>query len=331
MPWASSDTVIDPEETAMKRLILLSTLVILGASSILVAGFQAPAGAPGQGREGRVRGPVGPPPGGPPTLDIKKVKENLWMITGGGGGNTVVFQTANGLVVVDTKLPGTGQAILDKIKTVTPKPITTIINTHTHIDHVGSNDFFGSTVEFIAHENTKAHMKKMDIFNGEKSVFLPKKTYRDTLTIGKGNDEIDLFYFGPAHTSGDTFVVFKAVRAMHAGDAFAGKNVPIVDTNNGGSVINYGKTVAKAASTIKNVDTVIGGHTNDPMTFADLKQYSEFNNDFAAWIAAERKAGKTAEQAGEDYKIPEKYTGYGLGAGRYKGNIRTGYKELDAK
>jgi glyoxylase-like metal-dependent hydrolase (beta-lactamase superfamily II) len=322
----------------MKRSILLGALLSIGVLSIAAAGFQnPPAGAAGQGREGREgrgRGD-GRGRGGPPMLDIKKVKDNLWMITG-GGGNTAVFQTANGLVVVDTKNPGTGQAILDKIKTVTDKPITTIINTHTHADHTGSNEFFGTMVEFIAQENTKANMEKMDNFKGDKAVFLPKKTYKDKLTIGKGADEIDLFYFGPAHTSGDSFVVFKSLRTMHAGDAFAGKTVPIVDTNNGGSVLGYGKTLAAAASKIKNVDTIINGHTNDPTTFADLKDYADFNNEFAAWVQAEKKAGKTAEQAGEEWKMPEKWAmkGYMAGGGLfggYKGNIATGYKELDAK
>jgi len=306
---------------------------VIGALSIAVAGYQEPArgqgGGDGRGRgEGRGRGPAGPP-----MLDIKKVKDNLWMITG-GGGNSAVFVTAEGITLVDTKNPGNGQAILDKIKTVSDRPITRIINTHTHGDHTGSNEFFGTTVEIVAQENTKSNMEKMDAFKGDKSVFLPKKTYKDKMTIGKGADEIDLFYFGPAHTSGDSFVVFKSLRVVHAGDAFAGKTIPIVDTNNGGSAIYYGRTLAKAASSIKNVDVVINGHTNDPTTFADLKEYADFNNDFAKWVEAEKKAGKTAEQAGEEYKIPEKYKGYALGGalfGGYKGNIQTAYKELDKK
>ena len=142
------------------------------------------------------------------------------MITG-GGGNTAAFITDAGVVLVDTKLANWGPAILDKVKTVTNKPVTTIINTHTHGDHNGSNEFFGTTVEIVAQENTKANMEKMDAFKGDKSVFLPKKTYKDKLTIGKGKEEIDLFYFGPAHTNGDAWVVFKALRVLHSGDAFA--------------------------------------------------------------------------------------------------------------
>ena len=107
------------------------------------------------------------------------------------------------------RTPGGGQLILDKIRTVTDKPITTIINTHTHADHTGGNEFFGTSVEFVAHENTKANMEKMDNFKGDKSVFLPKKTYKDKLTLG-GKDEIDLYYFGPAHTNGDACRVQRA-------------------------------------------------------------------------------------------------------------------------
>src|SRR5258705_128309 len=71
------------------------------------------------------------------------------------------------------------------------------------------------------------------------------------MTLGSGADQIDLYYFGPAHTSGDSFVVFPAIRAMHAGDAFANKGFPLVDMPNGGSAVQYGQTLAKAAATIK--------------------------------------------------------------------------------
>src|SRR5579862_7042685 len=189
----------------MTRTPILSALIAVGALSIAVAGFQEPGRGQGRG-EGRGRGPAGPP-----VLDIKKVKDNLWMITG-NGGNTAVFETANGLVVVDTKNPGSGQAILDKIKTVSSKPITTIINTHTHADHTGSNEFFGTTVDSVVQENTKANMAKMPGFSGEKAQFLPKLTFKDKTTLFSGKDQIELYYFGPGHTNGDAWVLFPSLR-----------------------------------------------------------------------------------------------------------------------
>ena len=209
---------------------------------------------------------------------IEKVKDSLYVITGSGmaspdafsGGNTAVFITERGVVLVDTKLPGWGQAILDQIKTVTNKPVTTIINTHTHNDHTGSNEFFGATVETIAHDSTRANMVKMDEFKGDKSKFLPKKTYKDKLSIGTGKDQVDLYYLGVGHTNGDTFVVFPAVRTMHTGDMFAWKALPYIDASNGGSVIAHPQTLAKVIATVQNIDTVITGHT-PVLAWNDLK------------------------------------------------------------
>jgi len=295
----------------MRRVIVLGVLLAIGGVSLAVKGFQAPKG-----------------PQGPPVAEIQKVKDNLYMLTG-GGGNTAVFVTDSGVVVVDTKLAGWGQAILDKIKTVTNKPVTMIINTHTHGDHTGSNEFFGA-VDIVAQDNTKTNMERMDAFKGDKSKFLPNKTFKDKLTLGRGKEEMDLYYFGPGHTNGDAWVVFRSLRVMHAGDMFAWKSTPIIDTSNGGSAVEYGKTLAKAASTLRDVDTIITGHTT-LMTPADLKEYAQFNNDFIEWVQGEIKAGKSVDQAAAEYKIPEKYQGYTAGGsfmGGVKGNIQTAYKEL---
>ena len=71
-----------------------------------------------------------------------------------------MFITNDGVVVVDTKLAGWGQVLLDKIKTVTTKPVIRIINTHTHGDHTGSNNMFPAAVDIVAQENTKANMER---------------------------------------------------------------------------------------------------------------------------------------------------------------------------
>ena len=300
----------------MKRGIVLGILLATGGISLAATGFQ--------GREGRG-------PQGPNVAEIEKVNDRLYMITG-GGGNTAAFITDAGVVLVDTKLANWGQAILDKVKSVTNKPITTIINTHTHGDHNGSNEFFGASVEFVAQENTKTNMEKMDAFKGDKSVFIPKKTFKDKLTLGKGADQIDLYYFGRAHTNGDAWVVFPALRAMHSGDAFAGKTTPIIDANNGGSAVDYGKTITKAASSVKNVDTIITGHS-PRMTMADLKEYGAFNADFVKWVQGEIKAGKTVDAAAAEYKLPEQYKGYAVSTflGGIKNNIQVAYNELNKK
>src|SRR5262245_64447599 len=131
----------------MRRRVVLGAIIAIGALSMATSAFQ---GAGGGGRQG-----------GPNVAQIEKVKDNLYMITG-GGGNTAAFITDAGVVIVDTKLANWGQALIDKVRTVSEKPISLIMNTHTHGDHTGSNEFFGPTVDVVAQENTKTYMQNMD-------------------------------------------------------------------------------------------------------------------------------------------------------------------------
>jgi glyoxylase-like metal-dependent hydrolase (beta-lactamase superfamily II) len=311
----------------MKRAVVLAMIVGVGVGTATLVSNAQQAGGRDGGPRGGGRGPAFPPISAP-----EKVAENLYMIPG-QGGNTAAFIIANGVVLVDTKLANNGQAILDQVKTVTNKPITHIINTHTHGDHTGSNDFFPASVEIVTQENTAENMKKMPAFQEEsKKHGLPDRTFKDKMTLLKGNEAIDLFYFGPAHTNGDAFVVFRSARVMHAGDAFANKGQPIVDANNGGSGVGYPQTLSKAAGAIKNVTTVITGHST-VMKWQDFVEYGEFNRLLVEHARQSLAAGKTPEQAMADFKLPAKFQGYNLTGGRGGpgGNFTALFAELQKK
>ena len=306
----------------MRRAIVLGVLIACGALSMAAAAVQAPQAALS--------------PAALSATKIEKVKDNLYIVTGASvvnrdafsGGNTAAFITDAGVVIVDTKLAGWGQVILDRIRTVTNKPITTIINTHTHGDHTGSNEFFGTSVETIVQENTKTNMANMDAFKGDKAKFLPKRTYKDRLTIGKGKDQIDLYYFGPGHTNGDTFVVFTALRTMHTGDMFPWKDAPFLDRNNGGSGVEMPRTLDKLLKGVKNVDTIIGGHQT-VQQWKDLEEFQRFNTDLLAAVQAAVKAGKTVDEATASIDLTKKYKGYV--STRTAAAIQAIYEELGKK
>src|SRR6185312_8161851 len=303
----------------MKRLILIASLVGVGALS--VAAFQQP------------------PANAPKVVEVEKLRDNLWMLKG-GGGNTAVFVRANGITIVDTKNPGWGQPILDAVKKLSDKPVTQIINTHTHGDHVSGNVEMPVNVEIIVQDNTKKNMEEMrgatgiaqngpptNIFKEHNGRGMPTKTFKDRMTVNKGADEIDLYYFGRGHTNGDAWVVFPALRLVHAGDIFSGRNIPLLDANNGGSGVEIGNTLEKAAKSLKNIDTIITGHSTT-MTMADLSEYAQFNKDFMTAVQAEKKAGKTADQIAAAWKLPAKYKGYAdptandAGKTRLKANVQ---------
>jgi cyclase len=300
----------------MKRTTLLAVVVAAGSLSMVVAAYQPPS----------------PAPTGPKVIDIEKLRDNLYVLTSStpgnpatfSGGNVAVFITDGGVTLVDDKLAGWGQAVLDKVKSVTDKPVTRIINTHTHGDHTGNNGFFGANVEIVAHENTKTNMARMPAFAGENAKFLPGKTYQDKTTLGSGKEQIDLYYFGKGHTSGDTFVVFPALRVLHTGDMFAWKDAPVCDRNNGGTCVDFPRTLQKAIAGIKNVDTVIPGHS--PMqTPKDLQEFQRFVADLLSHTTNQMKAGKTVDEAVASFKV-DKYPGYKNE--RVKAAVQAIYDEL---
>jgi len=266
----------------------------------------------------------------PPLPDLVKVKDNLYVITSSTpgpeftGGNVGVLVGASCVTVVDTKLSNYGPSIIEKIRKVTDKPITTIINTHTHGDHTGSKEAFPN-VEIVAHENTKANMAKMPAFKDDKAKFLPSKTYKDKLSVGSGKDRIDLYYFGAGHTNGDTWVHYPALRVLQTGDMFAWRDAPTIDRTNGGSGIEYPKTLAKAIAGIKNVDTVIPGHS--PVTTPkDLQEYQKFMAEWIAAVQTAAKEGKSIDAATAAIDLTAKYPGYTKE--RYKTAITSVYNEL---
>jgi len=287
----------------MKRSMVLGALVILGALSGVVGAQQGGRG--------------GPP--APMVVEVEKLKDNLFVLRG-GGGNTAAFITATGVVLVDTKLPGWGKPIIEAVQKLTDKPVTTIINTHTHFDHVSGNVEFPATVDVVTHANTARLMQEANPVTGlqtgpQPNIFkengnrgLAKRTFTDRMTLGSGNERIELYYFGRAHTSGDAFVVFPFHRVLHTGDTFPNKGVPIMDANNGGSGVAYADTLAKAAA-LPNIDTVITGHS-PLMTMADVKEYSDFNRAFVEAVRAAKKAGQTVDQFTSSWKVPERFKGY---------------------
>jgi len=310
----------------MKRMLILGGLIATGALSMTVSAYQLQPRAP----EPAVR-----------VVEAIKVKDNLFLLTGGGGSTGVLIGT-NGVVVIDTKNPGWGQPLLNKIKELTPKPVTMIINTHSHLDHVAGNVEFPA-IDVVTQENTAANMKRITPVTGlalrparEYGIFaehsgrnLAKRTFKDRMTLGSGNDRIDLYYFGRAHTDGDAVVVFPTLRVAHFGDLFRGKMQPLLDANAGGSGLEYPATLMKAYSTIKNVDTIINGHTSTTTTWADLKEYADYMAAFVAYTRAQMKAGKSVDDAAAGFKTPEQFKGYAaLAADRLKSDMQVIYNEL---
>jgi glyoxylase-like metal-dependent hydrolase (beta-lactamase superfamily II) len=306
----------------MKRAILLITA--LAAASLS-------AGAQGRGSAQPIR------------MQTLSVYDILYVLTG-NGGNTLALMRDDGVVLIDTKTAGSGKALQENIESVSDKPVTTIINTHAHADHTGSNPEFPTATQIIAQEHTKANMQKMDAFKGPNARFLPNKTVADRMTLFDGADRMELYYFGRGHTDGDLVVIFPEKRVAYFGDLFPAKAAPLIDVANGGSGVEFPKTLARAVADIKGIARVVTGHDTSiavmanaasgsaifanprPMAWKDLEEYADFNRDFLAAVQEAIKAGKSAAEAAASLQLPERYKDYNMQNAR--ANVEAIYNEL---
>jgi cyclase len=250
------------------------------------------------------------------------------------------------VTVIDTKNPGWGAPLLEKIKTLTPKPVTMIINTHTHGDHVSGNVEFPANVDIVAHENTKANMTAMrpasfvappaggpppNIFTQNNGKGMAKRTFKDSMTVGSGADRIELHYFGPAHTNGDTMVFFPAARVLHMADVFATKGLPGMDSNNGGTGVGYVNTLKKAADFAdkNNVEAIVNGHFATTTSRADLREFIDYVGDFVKSVQDGKRSGKSVDDVAKAWATPAKYKGYEAMpvAVRVRANVELIFKE----
>jgi glyoxylase-like metal-dependent hydrolase (beta-lactamase superfamily II) len=279
---------------------------------------------------------------GPKVAKIEQVRDSLYWITEGTGGpgasNLAVLVTDNGVVLVDTKNPEWGSEIQRLIRTVTEKPVTTIINTHAHTDHTGSNAEFSSGVEFIVQENTRINLAKevceplanCGFLSGEKAGYLPKKTFKNRMSLGSGNNRVELFNFGPAHTNGDTIVVFPAARAAHFADLFARKSLPNIMPTDGGTALGHLQTLDQAVATIKNVDTVITGHGTSLLSWAEFKEFVQMNHDFVNAAQEGLKARKRTDDVAAEVTtmLTQKYPSYTIALAKAKENVALVYDDI---
>lgn len=199
-------------------------------------------------------------------LNTQVVKTGLFLISG-GGCNSLLRLSANGLIVVDGKLPGAYEALLAQVHKTSDQPVRVLINTDYHENHTGNNaEFLEAGAQILAQENVKQNLTGYNPPGGK--VALPTKTYGHDLDLRLGGIEAQVLHFGNAHTSGDTVVYFPNLKVVAVGDLFA--STPDPDFLAGGSLVGWAPVLAEILKL--DFDVVVPG-TGPPVTRADLEAF----------------------------------------------------------
>jgi glyoxylase-like metal-dependent hydrolase (beta-lactamase superfamily II) len=241
------------------------------------------------------------PAAGQTVEKIRELKPNLHMITG-GGANTLVRVTPDGLIVVDTKNPGDVNftRVMEEIASVSKQPVKIVINTQHHPDHVGNNQkFIDAGAQVVALEILKTHMASDP--RTKEIPGLPTQTFAKDHVVTLGGAEVRASFYGPGHTGGDTMVYFPDAKVVMVGDHMTDGN-PIVDFANGGSALGWTKGLDGVLAL--DFEWAIPGR-GEPKTRADVQAY---RTRFATLVSRAQeavKAGATRDTLGARVKLDD--------------------------
>jgi cyclase len=271
--------------------VSMKNKVCYGLAASLAVGFLVASRASGQQDFSKVE------------VVAEKLGDGVWMLTG-AGGNLGVSAGEDGVVLIDDEYAPLTDRILAAIRTISAKPVRFLINTHWHGDHTGGNENLGKAgVLIFSHENVRTRMsvEQLSAFFKQKTpaapkVALPVVTFTESVTFHLNGDEIEAFHVPPAHTDGDTVIVFRKADVIHTGDLFFNGLYPVIDLESGGSVEGVIGATDRLLALCDAKTKLIPGH-GPAGTPADLKAYRDMVAGSYAAVKALVAQGKTKDEA----------------------------------
>jgi len=272
--------------------LFLGVVAAIAIATTLTLLAQAPQGGPPGGRGAAA---------GQTVEKIRELKPNLYMITG-GGANTLVRVTTEGLILVDTKNPSDEnyKRLMEEIASVSKLPVKYVLNTHHHPDHVGNNQkFIDAGAQVVGLEALKQHMtsdpRTKDIPGP------PTVTFAKDYVLRFGGAVVEAHAYGRGHTGDDTMVYFPDSKVVMVSDQITNAT-PIVDFANGGSAVEWTQILDGVLKL--DFEMAIPGR-GDPKTRAEVEAYRK---NFAALIDRAKgaiKNGATRDQLAAQIKTDD--------------------------
>jgi len=235
-------------------------------------------------------------------ITSEKINDQLYMLQG-SGGNIMISVGEDGVLMIDDQFAPLSEKIMAKIKEISGKEVTYLINTHWHGDHTGGNENFGKAgATIIAQHNVRKRMArgKAKIEAGREikpapAIALPVITFGDDMKLHFNGDDIHLFHFHAGHTDGDGIIYFAADNVVHMGDTFLNFRYPFIDLKSGGDVDGLLKTLGEVLFVINDDTVIVPGH-GDISNKTELNKYRSIIFELRDKVNMMIKQGKTLEE-----------------------------------
>ena len=231
-----------------------------------------------------------------PPLVVKPLKGGVYWSSGGVGGNTGFIIGQNSVIVIDAKTtPESAKDMLSEIAKITPKPVKTVILTHSDRDHVNGLAAFPKDVKVIAHENNKKEQEAALEAGGPGA---PPRDYLPAQVVTKEKESLKidgvnltLIHVVRAHTSGDLAIYLPDQKIVFAGDLVTSNRPDVlIHLEKNGSSEGWIRFVKSLAAL--DADTYVPGH-GELQTKADVQKkiaQTEQHRDKVKAMVAEGKS-----------------------------------------
>lgn len=226
------------------------------------------------------------------------------------GGTIAYYISKKNMAIVDAEFPEQSAHLISALQKDSGKPFEILLNTHHHGDHTSGNISFKGLVNHVAaHSNSLLNQQRVaKEKNNEAEQLYPDITYGDSWIYKKMKEDIQAFYYGPAHTNGDSIIFFPHANIAHVGDLVFNRRWAFIDRNAGASVKNWILVLDKIQKDFDKDTLFIFGHAFDPDKVTgglqDIKAMQNYLVNLLAFVNAEIKAGKTKEEIIKANSIP---------------------------
>lgn len=240
---------------------------------------------------------------------ITMLNDDTGIFTKRGGTSAFHFST-EGITVVDAQFPESARHLVDELKKRKNQPFHLLINTHHHGDHTAGNIVFKDLLNrVLAHKNSLANQKKVAIANKtEDQQLYPNQIFETEWEEYSGKEKINLSYFGPAHTDGDSIIHFTKANIVHMGDLVFNRHHPFVDRSAGANLKSWMNVLNSAVKKFDNKTLYVCGHSGTGYEVTGSKDmllaFQDYLGNVLKFVEKEIKSGKTKEEILKATEIP---------------------------
>jgi glyoxylase-like metal-dependent hydrolase (beta-lactamase superfamily II) len=239
------------------------------------------------------------------------------------GGTIAYYISKNNIAVVDAEYPEQSKHLIDALQKDSGKPFAILFNTHHHGDHTAGNISFKGIVPHVAaHTNSLLNQQRVAMEKKtEDQQLYPDITYGDAWEYKKMKENIQTYYWGPAHTNGDSVIFFPHANIAHVGDLVFNRHWAFVDRSAGASIKGWIVVLDKIQAKFDNDTLFVFGHAFDPEKITgsmdDIKAMQDYLKNLLSFVNGQIRAGKTKDEIMRTTSIPgvTEWRGDGIDSG----------------